>query len=190
MDGEPTTNMPARRGRPPKLGPSARGQGKAEELELKKRLFDSYGGFTDRRIKNLGKGDTFTIYGREATDFDDHDRAYSSLRKATVKVRDATTVDLHIERSLAAFGQVRRQAPALGGSIPREEISTLDMRVTPGELNRLEELATPCHALAQRRAPECGMRSYKPVCSPADKSLLRLWAILQEQWGSGPVASD
>jgi hypothetical protein len=161
-----------------------------EVRELKQRLFDTYGGFIDKRTKNLAKGDTFIIDDRKATDFDDHGHAYSSLCMATARVRNAKTVELHLQGSTPVNEEIRRQAPALGATISWGERPTLDMEVTPGKLNCLEGLATQVQGIVRRGAPEYSVRSYKHACPRTAKTLRRLKKILKQQWGSGPVATE
>jgi hypothetical protein len=158
--------------------------------ELKQRLFDTYGGFIDKRTKNLAKGDTFIIDDRRKTDFDEHGHAYSSLCVATARVRDAKTVELHLQGNTPVNEEIRRQAPALGASISWGERPTLDMEVTPGKLHRLEDLATQVQSIVRRGAPEYSVRSYKHACPRTAKTLRRLKKILKQQWGSEPVATE
>lgn len=44
---------------------------------LKKHLFDAYKGFSDKRIKNLNKGNTFIIDDRSPKDIDSKGGLYS-----------------------------------------------------------------------------------------------------------------
>jgi len=154
--------------------------------ELKKIFFEEYGGFADKRIKNLNKASKFIVDDRESRDFASDGKLYSYF----------CSIETNVDSNYAI-------SVALGGNIPSDELidewvaSTGFQYVTDCfERNRrlilpiekenyvlLSQLADKIDGIISRRGKWRVPSNYIYVCPRTASSLKRLSGILNRAWG-------
>lgn len=72
----------------------------ANPTPLKQALFDAYGGFADKRIKNLERGDTFIVDDRGRNDYGADKSLFGWFVQVFLQVIDADTVKLSFRGEL------------------------------------------------------------------------------------------
>ena len=152
-------------------------------LELKKRLFSSYNGFSDKRIKNLEKGNTFIVDDRKESDKDARNELYLHFCMVYVRVMDRESVEVELRGNVPISDNITKWANINGASISAGIQPSLKFNVTPRDVIRLNELADLLLSIVQRGAPRYKVPSYKYVCPRTAKSLKKLETILKDHWG-------
>ena len=150
---------------------------------LKRILFDAYGGFADKRIKNLDKANTFIVDDREEADFG-ADRGLKSYfcavfvdvhsnAKITVTLCGNVPVGKKVERWLEQNGCAIRTH---GGQ------ARLLFNVERGEQSILDQLSQAIDNIVAPGAPRYEVKSFKYVCPRTAESLRRLKLVLDDAW--------
>lgn len=150
---------------------------------LKRKLFDEYGGFRDKRIKNLDKGERFIIDDRSPTQDFGSQGLYSYF--------------CEIFADVISEGKVR---VVLSGNIPinqgvtdwiashptefRNDGSYLSFTVEKGQEHTVNELAELIESIVAPGGEHYDTSSYKYVCPRTAKSLRRFVNILKEYWNA------
>lgn len=151
---------------------------------LVKSLFDEYGGFADKRIRNLAKSSFFIVDDRTGKDVGADKQLYSyfcmiftdvvSDNEVRITLRGNIPMSEAVEAWIARY-KARHEAP--GGQ------PLLEFSIIRGEEARLKELADALRAIV---AP--GKRyqtaNYKYVCPRTAASLERLGAVLNRAWAA------
>jgi hypothetical protein len=150
---------------------------------LKRVLFDAYGGFADKRIKNLDKASTFIVDDRTDSDFG-ADRGLKSYfcaifvevhsnAKITVTLCGNVPFGKKVERWLAKNGY---EIETRGGQ------SLLAFDVERGKQSILGHLSEAIASIVASGAPRYEVKSYKYLCPRTAESLRRLKSVLDDAW--------
>lgn len=148
-------------------------------LRLKKHLFDAYGGFADRRVKDLSKRDTFIVDDRGGGDFDGHGELYLWFCKLFAVVRSDDRLDLRLDGDPPLSLDVEEFVTKTGSSVEKSGIVSKSITLSIGvsDAAKLRDLAT-----RMRRITGPGARysvpSYKYVVPRTAASLERLADVL------------
>ena len=79
-----------------------------EEMRLKKYLFDTYGGFADKRIKNLAKSNVFIVDDRSESDLGPSGSPYSSLCMIFARIVGPDSLDVDLRGNVPINDAIRR----------------------------------------------------------------------------------
>lgn len=155
---------------------------------LKKKLFDEYGGFADKRIKKLEKGSTFIVDDRTEDDIGANRQLYSYFcmvfakigpeagmtadESVTVTLNGSVPMSAGVQAWISANEASYRTGP-LGG--------ILTFPVAKGEETRLRSLAKSIRAITAAGA-RYDVKSYKYVCPRTANTLERLASVLEGAW--------
>lgn len=150
---------------------------------LKKILFRAYGGFADKRIKNLDKGDKFIADDRNDSDITADGNLLSYFCMIFVEVRSNERVTLGLCGNIPIGKNVKHWL-ALNKCKVETLInqSYLSKDINRGEQGILNELAIAIDSIVAPGAPRYNVKSYKYVCPRTARSLCRLKKILDEAW--------
>jgi hypothetical protein len=157
---------------------------------LKKILFQAYGGFSDKRIKNLDKGDRFIADDRNDSDIGADGNLRSYFCMIFVEVRSNESVTLGLSGNIPNGKNVKHWF-TLNKSKVETSInkSNLSININKGEQGFLNELAIAIDSIVAPGAPRYNVKSYKFVCPRTARSLCRLKKILDEAWKQ-PLPSE
>jgi hypothetical protein len=148
---------------------------------VKKALLAEYGGFSDKRIKNIAKGHLFIVDDRGPGDVgaDGDLLPYFCLVFADVISDDEIMLTLH--RNVPVGPAVTQWVKRYNAS--HKNSSTLELIVPRGRQHMVSELASAIRAIVAPGAPRYAVRSYKYVCPRTAASLERLKNVLDQAWG-------
>lgn len=149
---------------------------------LKKKLFDEYDGFADKRIKNLDKGQRFIVDDRSPRDFGARG-LYSYFCSVFADVLADDRVQVVLSGNVPASQGVDDWAAKYQARKNDGISSSLSFIVERGNESTLNELAECIDGIV---AP--GKRydtsNYKYVCPRTAKSLRRLANVLSDYWST------
>jgi hypothetical protein len=155
-------------------------------VSLKSVLFDEYGGFADRRIRNFQKGHIFIVDDRASRDIGANRELYSYFCPIYADVITDDMVEVRLSGNVPG-------GPSVTNWIARHNPSSrspfLEFRVARGKQKMLGDLASGMRAIVRRGAPRYDVASYKHVCPRTAASLDRLERVLDRAWKTGPVGS-
>lgn len=150
---------------------------------LKKKLFDEYGGFADKRIKNLDKGQCFIVDDRSPRDFGADQRLYSYFCSVSADVLADDRVQVILSGNVPISQSVDDWAVKYQVRKTDDISSSLSFIIERENESILNELAECIDAIV---AP--GKRydtpNYKYVCPRTAKSLRRLANVLSDYWST------
>jgi hypothetical protein len=145
------------------------------ELYLKKRLFDSFGGFADKRIKNLAKSDLFICDDRKKAPRDARGMLFRWY--CTIDLRVVSGELIHI-----IFGSAMPVNPVVTEWINNNSIKSDHLTVVPfnkENIPKLGELATLIDSVTKK---PYDIRAYKYECPRVAGILRRVEKILQKKF--------
>lgn len=150
---------------------------------LKRRLFDEYGGFADKRIKNLGKDTRFQIDDRKESDHgSDGLYSYFCAIHAEVDRPEPMTPE---ELTVSLTGSVPTSA-AVQAWVKEQGVESRDgllrFPVPRGDQSKLRSLAKEIRSIVAPGAPWYAEASYMHMCPRTATSLERLAGILDDVW--------
>jgi hypothetical protein len=150
---------------------------------FKKILLLAYGGFADKRIKDIDKSDMFTVDDRDEPDLGYDRKPLSSFCKISVKVRSNKSVTVTLFGNIPAGKDVKLWLARHNCEIrtPARQ-SMLEFNVKKGNNARLNELADAIEQFVETSELHHIVKSNKFVCLRTAKSLRHLNAILDEAW--------
>lgn len=148
---------------------------------LKQHLFDAYGGFSDKRIKNLDKGKLFIVDDRGGSE--DHDakgKLYNWFCLMFAEVKSANEVQLKMRGNVPHSSAIQAWVED-GNAEFDESIGQLTITVQPGrDEEKLHQLSELVHDIVKPGAPWYSEKSYKYVCPRVAGSLTKLARVLEE----------
>lgn len=148
-------------------------------------MYSEYGGFADKRIKNLQKSSTFIVDDRSPRDIGADKRLFSYfcmiftdvISEIQVKVRLIGNVPISPNVTL----WIKSKKTEFEGDIGN---GTLSFVIDKGNEGILMELANSINAIIAPEAHRYEIPSYKYVCPRTVKSLRRLAIILSKAWST------
>lgn len=146
--------------------------------DLKQILFDEFGGFADKRIKNLNRGTYFIIDDRQAKEIDARGNLFPWFCQIGLYVIDKDKVRLALRGGVPMSGRVKKWAIKMSSS---SEDNGLEVLISAGQQNEITELASAIREITKHGA-RYFIPSYKHVCPRAAKSLDKLAKVLDSAW--------
>lgn len=146
---------------------------------LVKTLFEEYGGFADKRIKNLSKSRLFIIDDRAKGDIGADKKLLSYFCMVSAEVLDEEFVKVtfrgNIPMGTEVFDWIERYGEDGGASTGH----VLEITIRKGQQPRLQELAAAFRALV---ASPYSVPNWKYVCPRTASTLERLSKALNKEW--------
>lgn len=146
--------------------------------ELKERLFSAFGGFADKRIKDLDKSNLFIVDDRTTADNAADGRLFSWFCEIFAEVVDKDTIKINMRGNVPDGPLVAKwftENSAKDTNFGRE------VTLRRGEQQRLTGLAAAIRAIIQPGATY-EVSSYKYVCPRVAASLEKVRCVLDETW--------
>ena len=147
---------------------------------LKSHLLKAYGGFADKRIKNLDKGNCFIADDRSRTDFAADKNLYPWFCKIFVSVVAPAVVEVLLAGNVPSGGEVSAWVAKHKARLRSNSKDSMTISVSSDEEVCLEELAEAFRSIVRPGAPRYKEPSYKYVCPRTAQSLEKLAGILRE----------
>ncbi|UOA14036.1 hypothetical protein [Sulfitobacter dubius] len=147
---------------------------------LKQELYDTFGGFADKRITNISSGKIFIVDDRKEGDFGANKRLYSTFCQILATVIDENTVTVDLRGNVPDSERVRKVIEELGGAFTESGAS---LTIARGEQGGLFNLSRAITAITGKRY---SVASYKYVCPRTAKSLRHLMGALNKAWREDP----
>ncbi len=152
-------------------------------MSLKKKLFDEYGGFSDKRIKRLDKSDVFTVDDRGQGDFGADRKLFYWFCQIYVTALDDYSVVVELIGGVPMSSEIMNLLTSWSAEVNDSHVTFI---VDEKSTDRLEAIARALNAIV---APgrRYSVNWYKYVCPRTVKSLLRLKWILADYWANPPA---
>jgi hypothetical protein len=150
--------------------------------ELKKYLFGCYGGFSDKRIKDLNKSEIFIVDDRSESDIDARGNLYSYFCMIFASVKSDQLVEVDLLGNVPMNKRVKNWIERMDAEYTEGIQPSLKFTVGPGKENILNDLADRIESIVRSGAPRYSVPSYKYVCPRTAQSLRRLAEILRKYW--------
>ena len=133
---------------------------------IKRVFFDTFGGFADKRIKNLVKGKTFVVDGRSKSNLDSTGRPFATFCIILADVLSDTEVEVRLSGNIPVGKQVKAWLTTNGLKIRDQLTKSLTIKVSPGKQSMLDGLADAMMSIVATGAPWYDEPSYN---TPARK---------------------
>ena len=157
---------------------------------LKKILFQAYGGFADKRIKDLDKSDRFIVDDRDEPDLGANRKLFSYFCMIFAEVRSNDGVTVNLYGNIPVSKDVERWLAENNCEISTPAYqSMLSINVDRGSQGILNDFADAIERIVAPGAARYNVKSYKYVCPRTAKSLRRLKKNLDDAWAR-PLPSD
>lgn len=151
--------------------------------ELKRILFDAYGGFADKRYKNLDKSSTFIIDDRNESDVGADGSLYSYFCCVFADVKSNQEVVVTLVGNIPIGKRVNSWLKEQDLEIKTLSIqSRLAITVAEGEQSKLKDLAAAIRSIVAPGSPRYSVANYKYVCPRTANSLTRFAELLDDTW--------
>ena len=146
--------------------------------KTKQHFFDDYGGFADKRLKNIDKGDTFIVDDRKPRDVGADKKLYGYFCMMFAKVVSVECIEVSLRGNIPMSDAVLDWIAETGAAMTGGLQQALRFEVRRGEEGRLADLADRIEAIT---APGVSYEhaNYKYVCPRTAKSLRRLAATMK-----------
>ncbi len=155
---------------------------KEKKPVLKKVLFDEYGGFADKRIKNLEKGSLFIIDDRSEHDVGANKQLYSYFCMIFAEVQNNESVKVTLRGNIPMSAEVEHWIESSEAFYEyRFAQAVLVFSIERGEQLLLGELASAFRNIVAPSARYL-TPNYKYVCPRTASSLARLNSVLDKHW--------
>lgn len=150
------------------------------KTEIKKTLFDEYGGFADKRYKKLDNDAPFIVDDRGRGDYDARGQLFLWFCQMFAFVEDANTVRLSLIGGVPQSSAVSDWCKAHGAEVHAAGVNhRVEICLTPDSLGDLPDLANSFAAIIKRRY---SVPAYKYVVPRTCASLTRLHGVLTKAW--------
>lgn len=152
----------------------------ATKLEIKNLLFDAYGGFADKRLKNLERDAPFIVDDRNEGDYDARGQLFLWFCQMFATVEDRQGVELELRGGVPHSEAVSEWYTGHGGEErPGDYRSYAFVVVTPENIDDLPDLAKRYSTITTHRYR---LKAWKYVVPRMADSLLRLHGVLSTVW--------
>lgn len=150
---------------------------------LKKALFEEFGGFADKRIKNLDKSTTFIADDRGRGDYGADRNLFLWFCSIFVDVKSESHVLIRLSGGVPWSSAIAQWAKSNNLEHRDSSHAYVQIPISKGEEHKLTELASLVDAIV---APgeRYEVAAYKYVCPRTVKSLRRLAKTLALAWGT------
>lgn len=152
----------------------------ATKIEVKKLLFDAYGGFADKRLKKLERDAPFIVDDRNEGDYDAKGQLFLWFCQMFATVEDGPGVELELRGGVPHSAAVSEWFAGYGGQErPGDYRSYASVVLTPENFDALPDLVQRYSAITTDRYP---VKAWKYVVPRTAASLLKLHGVLSTAW--------
>lgn len=143
---------------------------------LKSSLFEAFGGFADKRIKNLAKADYFLCYDHDAAPKDAQGKLFLWFCPIGLRAIAGDLVHIHMGKAMPRNIEVDAwwDANTVAGQYGQKIVP-----VTPATIGKLGELASLIAAITKK---PYSVKAYKYVCPEVAEVLRLTEQRLREIW--------
>lgn len=134
---------------------------------LKSRLFEAFGGFADKRIKNLAKADYFLCYDHDAAPKDAQGKLFLWFCTVGLRAVEGDLVHIHMGSAMPRNAKVDAWWDA---NTATGQYGAKVLPITPETIGKLGELANLIAAITKN---PYSVKAYKHVC-PEVAEVLRM----------------
>ncbi|MBN4078691.1 hypothetical protein JYT96_01655 [Gammaproteobacteria bacterium AH-315-C21] len=149
---------------------------------IKEKLFDEYGGFSDKRIKSLDKGHIFIVDDRSDGDVGADKQLYSYFCLIFADVKSEEEIEVSLRKNVPIGKSVSNWIENNDCVYSEVPDKSLVFNVNKENVNILNELASSISEIVKPGAPRYTTANYQYVCPRTAGSLERLSDILQSIW--------
>lgn len=146
---------------------------------LKQALFNHYGQFADKRIKNIDRGNLFIADDRGPGDYAADKSLFLWFCSIFAEVIDGNTLKVSmrggVPKGAAVAAWIKKHA-----AVSSDE--SLTFTVTSDDVSKLTELAAAFRSIVSRGAPRYAEKAYKYVCPRTAAALDALGKVLGAHW--------
>lgn len=151
---------------------------------IKERLFNEYGGFSDKRIKSLDKGHIFIVDDRTDGDVGADGQLYSYFCLIFADVKSGEEVEVSLSKNLPIGKDVKNWIKNNDCEFIDDPYRSLVFTVSKENLHILNELSNSISNIVKPGAPRYKVSNYKYVCPRTADSLQRLSGALCSIWNT------
>lgn len=145
-------------------------------VELKQHLFDAYGGFADKRYKDINRDAPFIVDDRGDGDYDARGQLFLWFCQMFLQVMDGTHVKLTLRGGTPDGPEVKEW---FAQHDAEHKAGGVEFEITPNNVDDLLALAASFQSITGRRYDT---KAYKYVVPRVVDSLHRLHGILRHFW--------
>lgn len=150
------------------------------EPSLKSHLYRAYGGFADKRIKDLSKSDRFIIDDRNANDFNAKKHLYPYFCLMLARVLSSDTLEITLRGNIPTSARIEHWVANRSVIYKTGAQHELTITIRLGQEAILEELASLMDDIVRPGGLRYSVPSYKYVCPRTSRSLRRLVETLRD----------
>lgn len=153
--------------------------------QIKQALLNEYGSFSDKRIKNIDRGNPFIVDDRGPGDIGADKQLFSYFCRVFVEVVSPTEVKVILDGNVPTGASVRQWVLTHAADFSARDVHQhLTVVVQRGDAGKLASLATAFRAIVRPGAPRYDSPNYKYVCPRTAEALDRLERVLKQVWGA------
>ena len=145
---------------------------------LKGRLFEAFGGFADKRIKNLAKADYFLCYDHDAAPKDAQGKLFLWFCTVGLRAVEGNLVHIHMGSAMPRNAAVNAwwDENTTTGQYDQKVIP-----ITPDTIDKLGELANLIASITKK---PYDVKAYKYVCPEVAEMLRTTEKRLKKVWSA------
>lgn len=151
-------------------------------LRLKEILFQNYGGFSDKRIKDLKKSSRFIVDDRTEQDYGANKKLYFVFCSIFVEVLSDDEVQVRLIGNVPISSEIEEWTEINEAVLQKDLEARLLFKIKKGNEGRLYDLAEKIMGIVAPGAPRYNVPSYKYICPRTGRSLKRLAKVLEDAW--------
>ena len=158
---------------------------------LKQHFFDAYGGFADKRVKDLDKRNTFIVDERDGGHAIGSDGGlYGSFCALSASVVGANTIELTLYGCVPMSPEIEGWAASCEATIAHQPgVTSLRVTLCLGQERRLLSLADLLMKIV-RPGSRYKVAAYKYACPRTARALRRLAAVMRDAHRANNTAAD
>ena len=148
--------------------------------QFKKYLFDTYGGFGDKRVKDITKNYSFKIDDQDTDDKHEH------FCGIFARVIEGAKFELHLTNNAPLNSKIKRLVKAKGGQSQEGDYKSIEVNLTSKDYEFVSKLAVEIEGLVAR-GKKYDNPNWKWLCPRTAKSLRQFSKVLKNYKGKDLV---
>jgi len=144
--------------------------------QFKKYLFDAYGGFGDKRVKDITKDHPFKIDDQDTDDTHEH------FCGIFVRVIEGAKFDLHLSNNAPLNSKIKNMVKAKVGKVQEGKYNSIEVNLTSKDYDFVSKLADEIEGLVAH-GKKYNNRNWKWLCPRTANSLRQFSEVLKKYKG-------
>ena len=144
--------------------------------QFKKYLFDAYGGFGDKRVKDITKDYSFKIDDQDTND------KHECFCCIFVRVIEGSKFELHLSNNAPFNSKIKSMIKAKGGKVQEGDFNSMEVDLTSKDYNFISKLSVEIKELVAR-GKKYDNPNWKWLCPRTANSLNHFSGILKKYKG-------